>query len=365
MEPNGVVVVDCFLKGQFSNYEREQRLRAPQHPLHACPGRNVQGTVTRLEDAQTYSSLRQSGTRSIIVSTPGGGLSPELCAAPVRDNCEEHDFSGVQRCGTRSDKGHMRRRLRTGRGIAAAVLTVLVVIVGTASSHDPGGSLLGLVILSPIGWWFWWVVLGMLSGDLVRGSPPAVRVGRQWQSNGSTRQQLREDGNARVFADRGGILLRRRHWFVGSGTPPFEIPEGRWNQVAVAQFKAPQHLVTWRDRDFWWYDDAFYWSTAGAYASADVKAVLFTRQRQNERELEHAHAVLAASTSPATRKREPIPKDVRLAVWQRDEGKCVECGSDFDIQYDHIIPFSMGGASTVENLQLSCARCNQVKGGRL
>lgn len=262
----------------------------------------------------------------------------------------------------------MRRRLRTNRGIAATVLTALVVIVGSAGSHEPGAALLALVILSPIGWWFWWVVLSVLHVirfDLVRGSTPAVRVGRQWQSNGSTRQQLRQDGNARVFADRGGILLRKRHWFIGSGTPPFEIPENQWSQVAAVQLEAPQHLATWRDRDFWWYGNIFYWSTAGAYESEDVKAMLFKRQRQNERELEHAHAVLAASTSPAARKREPIPKDVRLAVWERDEGKCVECGSDFDIQYDHIIPFSMGGASTVENLQLLCARCNQVKGGRL
>lgn len=190
-------------------------------------------------------------------------------------------------------------------------------------------------------------------------------MGRQWQSSGSTRQQLRHDGNARFFADRGGIFFRKRRWFVGSGTPPFEITDDRWRAVAAAQADEPQYLAAWRDRMFWWYGDAFYWTTTGAYESADIKALLYTRQRQSERELEHAHAVLAASNSSAKRKREPIPKDVRLAVWARDEGCCVECGSDFDIQYDHIIPFSMGGASTVENLQLLCARCNQMKGARL
>ena len=259
-------------------------------------------------------------------------------------------------------------RLRTRRGVTASVVTACVVVFGAADSKSAGSAFVALLALSPLIWWFCWWALGALltiGNDLVRGRPPQVKVGRQWQGSSSARQQLRQDGNADVFTDRGGIRLRRRRWFIASGTPPIEIAESRWRLIADEQLEEPQFLATWRDRSFWWFDDAFYWTTAGAYTSEDIKALLFTRQRSRERELDHAHAVLAASTSPAARKREPIPRDVKRAVWERDEGKCVECGSDFDIQYDHIIPFSMGGASTVENLQLLCAKCNQTKGGRL
>jgi 5-methylcytosine-specific restriction endonuclease McrA len=262
----------------------------------------------------------------------------------------------------------MRDRIGTNRGIATSTLTVCFVVFGAAGSKSPAVALLALVVLSPLIWWLcWWATgaLGRLGASLVLGSPPQLRVGRQWQGSSASRQQLRQDGNARILVDRGGILLRKRHWFIASGTPPFEISEGTWREMAAAQAEDPQHLATWRERSFWWYADAFYWTTAGAYTSADIKALLFTRRRNRERELDHAHAVLAASTSPPARRREPIPRDVRRAVWERYRGRCVECHSDFDIQYDHIIPFSMGGASTVENLQLLCARCNQQKGGRL
>ena len=56
---------------------------------------------------------------------------------------------------------------------------------------------------------------------------------------------------------------------------------------------------------------------------------------------------------------------MKRAVFERDGGKCVQCGSNFDLQYDHVIPVAMGGATTIENLQLLYADCNREKGADL
>ncbi len=60
-------------------------------------------------------------------------------------------------------------------------------------------------------------------------------------------------------------------------------------------------------------------------------------------------------------RREPIPQDIMDKVWNRDGGKCVKCGSKENLEFDHIIPFSKGGATTYRNLQLLCKKCNLKK----
>jgi hypothetical protein len=39
---------------------------------------------------------------------------------------------------------------------------------------------------------------------------------------------------------------------------------------------------------------------------------------------------------------------VKLAVWKRDKGSCVLCGSTKNLHFDHILPFSKGGTSLSE-----------------
>lgn len=58
---------------------------------------------------------------------------------------------------------------------------------------------------------------------------------------------------------------------------------------------------------------------------------------------------------------------VKLAVWEKQNHKCVLCGKEFDymlMEGDHITPWRDGGRTTIENCQMLCRECNRRKGSK-
>ncbi len=61
-----------------------------------------------------------------------------------------------------------------------------------------------------------------------------------------------------------------------------------------------------------------------------------------------------------------IPTNIKRLVWERDGGKCVQCGSIKDLHFDHLIPFSKGGSSTdPQNIQILCGKHNLQKSAHI
>lgn len=66
------------------------------------------------------------------------------------------------------------------------------------------------------------------------------------------------------------------------------------------------------------------------------------------------------------RPRRIIPTAVKLEVWKRDRARCVRCGAEDELHFDHIVPYSKGGTSvTPENIQLLCTRHNLEKSDKI
>lgn len=158
-----------------------------------------------------------------------------------------------------------------------------------------------------------------------------------------------------------GRMLSGRRFAIQSGR---KLIEPRWSKAqveAAQQVQASEPVHMWRDgrRNLWQFLDDFYWDDDGLGAE-DVKALVLQRKRRLEQKLQSARSLMRAEENGRPT-RAPVPTELRRAVYERDGGRCVECGGSFDLQYDHILPVAHGGASTLQNLQLLCADCNRRK----
>jgi 5-methylcytosine-specific restriction endonuclease McrA len=100
-------------------------------------------------------------------------------------------------------------------------------------------------------------------------------------------------------------------------------------------------------------------------AEAAVRAEHDREQREVERVAPVTTTAAAEEGGEVEEARGPIADQTILDVWRRDGGRCVRCGSNEELAFDHIIPLSMGGSSSARNVQLLCEPCDRAKQANL
>lgn len=164
-----------------------------------------------------------------------------------------------------------------------------------------------------------------------------------------------------IFTGRGRVTI-----FVGRQSYNLhdKVHKDDWANDRVNQQSYPVCVLNTGDRQLWQFQERFYWDDDGLGAD-QVYALLVTRQERQQQRIKRAEAMVAMGATSRPQMRGAIPDDVKQLVWKRDGGRCRKCGSASELQYDHVIPLSLGGASTVDNLQILCGPCNRAKGAGL
>lgn len=190
------------------------------------------------------------------------------------------------------------------------------------------------------------------------------RVDRNSKQAARHELRLRKERDPR-FVERYSLLSRRYRIYVGRegherlfqfSRRQFEELTARVREHGVALVGAVgRERLWWVGReDLFWADDDL--------AAEDVELLIWDRHRRQSERLHRLRKIRVHDVQADAARRERIPADVRHFVWRRDDGRCVRCGAEEDLQFDHVIPYSRGGANSVENIQILCGSCNREKG---
>ena len=144
-------------------------------------------------------------------------------------------------------------------------------------------------------------------------------------------------------------------------TQYFELADGDFQQAKKRVESSGVCLIGYDgDRALWWTSVGIFWADR-ALSDDDVSLLVWDRQRRQDSRLNRLRKIRIRDDDLVETRRERIPQEVQAFVWRRDEGRCVQCGSQDELQFDHIIPVARGGGNTIENVQILCGGCNRQK----
>lgn len=143
-----------------------------------------------------------------------------------------------------------------------------------------------------------------------------------------------------------------------------------WDEEDIANIQQAldeQMPFKWHSRNYLFGINLWEISKSETFLSPDELRSLFLeavdRGRKKFERLKNKFSGLAGHH--IERKREPIAEEIRIFVWRRDNGRCVRCGSQENLEFDHIIPIIKGGSNTARNIQILCEKCNREKNANI
>lgn len=154
-------------------------------------------------------------------------------------------------------------------------------------------------------------------------------------------------------------------WLLYGRNDSIGVSEAEGHSISERSQAEPVEIAEWKGRIWWLYQGEVY-STTEDLEPDEVLALIAEKVNKKRIAIARAKAVGAMADSLDRKgERQPIPRDTKVAVWQRDQGRCVDCGSKVELEFDHIVPLALGGSNTERNIQLLCANCNRAKGASL
>ncbi len=214
----------------------------------------------------------------------------------------------------------------------------------------------------------YWEMCAREKGSLQRGmyyrAAPAISVVLMSRRPGAPYEDsLSDDGIELIYE--GHDAKRERGVDPKSVDQPGALPSGELTENskfarAAEQPKEALVRVYEKLRPGIWSDKGLFELTGYEYKDAGTRRIFKFHMRLSD---EPDDIVQRREVDEFRR---AIPAWVKQAVYKRDKGRCVTCGAQDQLHFDHEFPYSKGGTGlSPSNVRILCARHNLQKGAKI
>jgi hypothetical protein len=216
----------------------------------------------------------------------------------------------------------------------------------------------------------YWEMCAREKGSLQRGmyfrESPALSVVLMSRRPGAPYEDSLSDDGAELIYE-GHDVKREPGMDPKSADQPWTLPSGEPTENAkfarAAERKAtskPLVRVYEKLRPGIWSDKGLFELVGYEYRDMGTRRVFKFRMRLSDAPDD------VAQRREVDEFRRVIPAWVKQVVYKRDKGRCVLCGAQDQLHFDHELPFSRGGTGlSPDNVRILCGRHNLQKGARI